>query len=316
MENLNNTPVGGVIICNMCGEPYNCATDTHICRRFRPSAHDCHLVRDDRTLCGLDKWEGGNVDIDFGIKRGITNCVECLRALLVERMSIDSRKVPADIVEESLRCFSGVGSGPIAPAMRQEMALAIHNVIRPKIDRDWEDILRTVFTKGYFNNLAWIDETVDELLEAISREREGTTKARLGGALSGTIPPTTERVDVVKMFSEHDAAVESIRKEIEKNEQIAAPEGMFESFWQEYSGGPRGPESTRRIVDGLAAALRWFDKELVNALKKGWITPEAVAEVRAIYSTPKNGTVAWQPGTTIPAGVWSNGKFYRVEEKR
>jgi hypothetical protein len=38
-----------------------------------------HLVRDSRTLCGLTQWIGGNVDIKFGIEKGITTCVRCLR---------------------------------------------------------------------------------------------------------------------------------------------------------------------------------------------------------------------------------------------
>lgn len=44
----------------------------------------CHLVRGRRTLCGLQKWSAGNVDIDFGIEH-TTNCLNCLKAIALER---------------------------------------------------------------------------------------------------------------------------------------------------------------------------------------------------------------------------------------
>ena len=58
-----------------------------------------HLVREGRTLCGLTKWGMGNVDIKFGIERGITTCLKCLRAISLESLS---KPVPpkADVQEE------------------------------------------------------------------------------------------------------------------------------------------------------------------------------------------------------------------------
>lgn len=38
------------------------------------------------------------------------------------------------------------------------------------------------------------------------------------------------------------------------------PQEMLEIFWAEYSGGVRGPESERRIKDGLRAVLAWQKK--------------------------------------------------------
>ena len=42
-----------------------------------------HLVRQNRTLCGLTNWRAGNVDIEFGVRQQ-TTCVGCLRAIACE----------------------------------------------------------------------------------------------------------------------------------------------------------------------------------------------------------------------------------------
>jgi len=46
-----------------------------------------HLIRDSQTLCGLTKWEQGNVDFKFGIERGIVTCLGCLRKACLELLS-------------------------------------------------------------------------------------------------------------------------------------------------------------------------------------------------------------------------------------
>jgi hypothetical protein len=54
-----------------------------------------HLVRVGQTLCGLKKWSGGNIDIDFGLKKGITTCVDCLRAIAIESRKLTKQPTPA-----------------------------------------------------------------------------------------------------------------------------------------------------------------------------------------------------------------------------
>ena len=57
-----------------------------------------HLIRDFSTLCGLTEWEQGNVDIKFGIEKGITTCLKCLRAAYLESLSVNTEPtVPEEI---------------------------------------------------------------------------------------------------------------------------------------------------------------------------------------------------------------------------
>lgn len=60
-----------------------------------------HLVRDARTLCGLDEWGAGNVDIKFGIEH-VTTCRECLRKISLELLSTPSPLEPE--VPEDREC--------------------------------------------------------------------------------------------------------------------------------------------------------------------------------------------------------------------
>jgi hypothetical protein len=63
-----------------------------------------HLVRDARTLCGLDEWGAGNVDIKFGIEHGVTTCLECLRKISLELLSTPSPLEPGvlEVVKDLL----------------------------------------------------------------------------------------------------------------------------------------------------------------------------------------------------------------------
>ena len=73
---------------------------------FRPSAPSprsgapvlSHLVHkgEGRTLCGLTEWEAGNVDIKFGIEKGVTTCAGCLRVAYTEKLTAAVNVVLAD----------------------------------------------------------------------------------------------------------------------------------------------------------------------------------------------------------------------------
>jgi hypothetical protein len=57
-----------------------------------------HLVRDHQTLCGLSEWSAGNVHLEFGVKRGVTNCVTCLRNYASELLDQPEHKTPEERV--------------------------------------------------------------------------------------------------------------------------------------------------------------------------------------------------------------------------
>jgi hypothetical protein len=75
-----------------------CATHCCVhCGEYIADLEPSHLVRGKQTLCGLSKWSAGNVDIDFGIRRGITTCVHCLRVRALEIMQALAELLPIPV---------------------------------------------------------------------------------------------------------------------------------------------------------------------------------------------------------------------------
>jgi hypothetical protein len=99
---------------------------------------------------------------------------------------------------------------------------------------------------------------------------------------------------------------ENKREDSVSEKKIVVPDGMLEAFWAEFSGGVRGPDSHRRTVDGLNAALQWLSENPIMP------TDEQSKEMYDTVSDSDGMFHSWR-GVTALVVDWQRHMFLAPE---